>query len=93
MEYHRRTEARRDVHSLAGDTTMAAHEGWASLSPRERQVAHLIGEGCTNKEAARVLQISPRTVETQRSAVMRKLSLRRVADLVRYVLRYGTPRD
>jgi DNA-binding NarL/FixJ family response regulator len=60
-----------------------------TLTSREREVLQLAAEGHTNAEIAARLSISSRTVETHRSAVMRKLGLRRQTDLVRYALRRG----
>ncbi len=56
------------------------------LTRRELQVAELIADGATNKEAGRRLGISPRTVELHRAHVMEKLGARNAADLVRIVL-------
>ena len=47
----------------------------------------LIAEGHTNKQIANILSISLKTVETHRSAIMRKLSLSSSAGLVRYAIR------
>jgi DNA-binding NarL/FixJ family response regulator len=60
-----------------------------TLTSREREVLQLAAEGHTSAEIAARLSISSRTVETHRSAVMRKLGLRRQTDLVRYALRRG----
>jgi DNA-binding NarL/FixJ family response regulator len=57
------------------------------LTPREREVAELIAQGKISKQIASTLEISPKTVETHRAAVMRKLKLRTTADLVRYAVR------
>jgi DNA-binding NarL/FixJ family response regulator len=57
------------------------------LTVRERQVVQLIAEGHNNKAIARLLNISHKTVETHRSAAMRKLNLRSSAALVRYAVR------
>ena len=57
------------------------------LTPREREIVQLIGEGRSNKEAAGLLGISTKTVETHRSAIMRKLRLDSFADLMRYAIR------
>lgn len=57
------------------------------LTPRERTVVQLIAEGHTNKQVANVLNISLKTVETHRAAVMRKLNLSSSASLVRYAIR------
>ena len=47
----------------------------------------LIAEGHTNKQIANLLNISLKTVETHRSAIMRKLELSSSAGLVRYAIR------
>ena len=60
-----------------------------ALSPREVEVLRLIALGHTSVEIARKLQLSPRTVETHRANVYRKLDLATRAELVRYSLRRG----
>jgi two-component system response regulator NreC len=67
----------------------AAIDPYTSLSEREREVLHLAAEGLGNTEVGGRLGISPRTVETHRANVMRKLGLHRQMDLVRYALRRG----
>jgi DNA-binding CsgD family transcriptional regulator len=57
----------------------------ACLSPRQRAVLDLVAKGRSNKQIAGDLGISPRTVETHRVIVMRKLGARNVADLIRLV--------
>jgi DNA-binding NarL/FixJ family response regulator len=57
------------------------------LTNRERCVVQLIAEGHTNKQVATILNISLKTVETHRSAIMRKLNLSSSAGLVRYAIR------
>lgn len=53
------------------------HEGWdASLSKREREVAQLVATGSSNKEIARTLSITERTVKAHVSAVLSKLGVR-----------------
>jgi DNA-binding NarL/FixJ family response regulator len=59
------------------------------LTSRERETVQLVAEGKTNKDIARILGISVKTVETHRAAIMRKLDLGSVADLVRYAIRNG----
>lgn len=61
--------------------------GTDRLTSREREVVQLLAEGRSNKEVARVLDLSVKTVETHRAAVMRKLDLHSVADLVRFAIR------
>jgi DNA-binding NarL/FixJ family response regulator len=60
-----------------------------SLTAREREVLKLISEGKSNSEAAEVLRISVRTVETHRANIMNKLDLRNTAELVRYAIQKG----
>jgi DNA-binding NarL/FixJ family response regulator len=59
----------------------------SALTHRERDVVQLVAEGYSNKQTARVLDISLKTVETHRSAAMRKLELSSSAALVRYAVR------
>ena len=63
-----------------------AREG-STLTNRERGVVQLIAEGHTNKQIANILNISLKTVETHRAAIMRKLNLSSSAGLVRYAIR------
>ena len=60
-----------------------------ALSPREVEVLRLIALGHTSVEIARKLHLSPRTVETHRANIHRKLNLATRAELVRYALRRG----
>lgn len=53
------------------------------LSPRERQVAHELSAGASNKEIARILKLSPRTVEIHRSNMIQKLAARNSAEAIR----------
>ncbi|HLT00994.1 MAG TPA: LuxR C-terminal-related transcriptional regulator [Geminicoccaceae bacterium] len=55
----------------------------AQLSRREREVLALVSGGCSNKEIARQLEISPRTVEIHRGNMMAKLGAGHPADAVR----------
>jgi len=59
----------------------------SALTDRERTVVQLIAEGNTNKEVANKLDISLKTVESHRAAIMRKLNLPSSAALVRYAVR------
>jgi len=61
----------------------------ATLSPREREVLQLAAEGHGNPEIAEKLFISPRTAETHRTNLMRKLGLQSQTDLVRFSIRRG----
>jgi len=59
------------------------------LSERERDVVRLTAEGHTAQQAADILSLSPKTVETYRHRAMQKLGLTNRAELVRYALRAG----
>ncbi len=59
------------------------------LSDREREVVRLTAEGHTALQAADILSLSPKTVETYRHRAMQKLGLTNRAELVRYALRAG----
>lgn len=59
------------------------------LTPRERELTQLLAEGRSNKEAADILGISIRTVETHRAALLKKLEITSVAELVRYAIKNG----
>jgi len=58
-------------------------ERFAALSPREQQVMVLVTAGRLNKQVAAALGISEVTVKIHRSAAMRKMAARTLADLVR----------
>lgn len=59
------------------------------LTPREREVLRLIALGHTSVEIAHKLDLSPRTIETHRARIHRKLGLVTRAELVRYALQHG----
>jgi two-component system response regulator NreC len=58
------------------------------LTAREREVLRLIALGHTSVEIAQKLELSPRTIETHRARIHRKLGLDTRAELVRYALRH-----
>lgn len=62
---------------------------YGSLTPREREVFHLMVEGLTTKEIARRLDISAKTGENHRARVLDKLDVRNTAELVRYAVKRG----
>ena len=72
--------ARRSAQMFAPET------GQKPLTKREREVLSLISEGCSNKQGALRMNISPRTFESHRAEAMRKLGARNTADLVRKAL-------
>ncbi len=60
-----------------------------SLTTREREVLQLAAEGNTNVLIADLLSISPRTAETHRANMMRKLDLHNSTELIRFALQRG----
>lgn len=79
------------LHELRGaqpgqETQEAA---WHRLSARQREVLQLIAEGRSTREIGEVLHISPKTVETHRAELMRRLDIHEVAGLTRYAIREG----
>ncbi len=59
------------------------------ISPRQTQILKLIAEGETTKQVALHLAISVKTVESHRSALMKRIGVRDVAGLVRYAVKVG----
>lgn len=62
---------------------------YGSLTPREREVFHLVVEGKTTKEVAKQLGISVKTAENHRTRMMEKLAVHNTAEVVRYAARKG----
>jgi DNA-binding NarL/FixJ family response regulator len=59
------------------------------LTPRESQILYKMTQGLNNKEMARELNISVRTVETHRLSIRRKLNIDKPAALVKYAIDHG----
>ena len=78
-----------EVMSLFGDSTFRKEEDdpLESLSSREFQVFSLLVDGVRAKEIAARLALSPKTVDTYRSSLMRKLDIHDVAGLVKFAIR------
>jgi DNA-binding NarL/FixJ family response regulator len=80
--------------ALAESVATSAIHGYArspvdSLSTRERQVLQLVVEGRTSSEIARMVCLSPKSVQTYRSRLMRKLGVADVPSLVKFALEHG----
>lgn len=58
----------------------------AGLTPREHEVMEMVTQGLANKEIARHLGVSVKTVEAHRARVMEKMEASSLAELVRMVL-------
>ncbi len=61
----------------------------ARLSQREREILQLLAEGKTSAEMARMLFVSPKTIETYRSRLMRKLGINDLPALVKFAIQHG----
>jgi DNA-binding NarL/FixJ family response regulator len=59
------------------------------LTVREREIIKLIAEGRSSKEIGELLYISVRTVQHHRANIMKKLDLKKTADLVKYAIKKG----
>lgn len=59
------------------------------LTERERDVLRLTASGKSSAASAKFLGISPKTVETYRSRIMRKLEIRDITGLVKFAIRHG----
>lgn len=70
-------------------TKPASDDPLNTLTQRERTVIQLAAEGHSNAEIAEKLFISPRTAETHRTNLLRKLGLQSQTDLVRFAIRKG----
>ena len=60
-----------------------------ALTGRETEILQLVAEGHSNREIAKILFISIKTVENHRSKIMKKLNFRNITDLVRYAISKG----
>jgi DNA-binding NarL/FixJ family response regulator len=79
--------AERAIDALFQDRGEAGLDPYDTLTERERVVLQMAAEGMGNPEVAEKLFISPRTAESHRANLMRKLGLRSQTDLVRYAIR------
>ncbi|MFQ5854295.1 MAG: response regulator [Anaerolineae bacterium] len=66
-----------------------ALERYHGLTPREREVLTLVGDGLTNKEIAERLFISLSTVQTHYAHIIEKLELNNRAELIKYAIQHG----
>jgi two-component system response regulator FixJ len=73
----------RPIPKLANSAPAEMRAHYEALTPRENEVLCEIVNGATNKEIARTLEISPRTVEVHRQNIMQKMHAHSFAELVR----------
>lgn len=72
-----------------GNGNRESHDPYEQLTDREREILKLLSEGHTTQEIARLLIISPKTVEGHKTNLMTKLDLHSRVELVKYALRKG----
>jgi DNA-binding NarL/FixJ family response regulator len=75
-----------DKYRPGGESLTAPEE---PLTVREREIIKLIAEGKSSKEIGELLFISSRTVQHHRANIMRKLNVKKTADLVKYAIQKG----
>ena len=79
----------KDVLQSFMDGTVGIRRAHLDLTPRQREVLQLVGEGHSAKEIAKILNISTRTVEFHKYRIMDDLNLRTNAELIQYAVKHG----
>jgi DNA-binding NarL/FixJ family response regulator len=69
-----------------------AVEGAKLLSPREIQIVRLVAQGKMNKEIGKLCKITPKTVESHRASIYKKLQVRNTAEVIHFALASGLVR-
>jgi len=82
-------QAARVLADRTRDPERTPDDPYRGLTPREREVFHLVAEGRTTKEVAKALGVSVKTAENHRGRMMEKLGVHNAAELVRYAARKG----
>ena len=76
------------LEEYSGRRSRSGRTALPNLTDREFEVFQLLGEAKSNREIAAQLHLSPKTVETHRMNLVRKLKLKSAAELLRYALQY-----
>jgi two-component system, NarL family, response regulator NreC len=79
----------RAIEAYTQKTEAKTTDPFDQLTTREREILQLAAQGCTNTEIANRLFISPRTVETHRTNLMRKLELHNHSQLIQFAIQHG----
>lgn len=87
--YLSRPLSERAIEAYAQKAQAAPLDLYETLTTREREILQLAAESHTSTEIAARLGISPRTAETHRANLMRKLGLQSQTDLIRFAIRRG----
>jgi DNA-binding CsgD family transcriptional regulator len=77
-------QAKEEIKTLnrALDALSKSFPGSQTLTTRERAVLAQIVKGCSSKEAAAILSVSPRTIDFHRANIMRKLGVKNISGLM-----------
>lgn len=78
-----------ELADVAQDNSTPGTSPLASLSTRERQVLQLVVEGKSSAQIAQQIYLSPKTVETYRSRLMKKLGVADIPALVKFAVQHG----
>lgn len=81
--------SRKGHSSHKGRRLIAERQLIGSLTSNERSIIRLVTEGKSNVEVAKLLDLSPRTIETYRARLMQKLQLEDLVALVKFAIRNG----
>jgi two-component system, NarL family, response regulator NreC len=79
----------RAIEAYTQKTEVKPIDPYEQLTTREREILQLAAQGCTNSDIASRLYISPRTVETHRTNLMRKLGLHNHTQLIQFAIQHG----
>lgn len=86
-----RIDAAIDEFAQPGTSRQGWLPGCEPLTAREADVLEHLGAGLTNKEIARRMHLSARTVEGYRASILKKAGARNVTDLLRRIFVQGSP--
>ena len=81
------------IHKLVGGKTEIGASAIDSLSDRELEVFHLIGQGCGTRQIGEKLHLSVKTIETYRAHIKEKLNLADAGELLQYAIRWVTSQN
>jgi len=86
-DYYISSVAGEDLVSVYVETHLNSQRPGGLMTLREQELARLLADGYSTKESADILNISPKTAETHRSSIMKKLKAKNVTDIVKYCIR------
>jgi RNA polymerase sigma factor (sigma-70 family) len=75
--------------AMNSESIQTVKDSVAALTPRQREVLQLIGEGNGTKEIAALLNVSVKTIEFHKTRLMERLDLHTTAELMRYAITQG----